>query len=495
MKINYSISLKLTLIVVLLSTGVVISLAYFNIGGAAERLDSSSDKASDDFAESHSIIKALEEKIVKYFDLNDTEKLQKEVSNFSIFIQNRSKVIKVMKININTPGPNGLKINISSDKNLIGGASYPRNEKAYKNGSTFYTVDTRGDNILTVISPVNISGEIVGTYEMVLLINLGNIPIDPLIKNIVLSSFVCILVLVFSLLYLLRKAIVKPIIAFRDVARVIGTGDLNAKINIDSRDELGELASAFNEMTNDLKKSREKIERYNKTLEKVLKQKDEFIHQLGHDLKNPLTPLVGLLPMIIEREEDPKNKEQLCIIHQNVEFMRDLIFETLELARLRSDNVKFNFEPLNLFEEVEKIIGTQKLFLDEHKTIAKNKVEKGIMVTADKLRLVEIFNNLISNAVKYTLEEGGTITIAAEEAKTSVKISVKDTGIGMTKEQTSLIFDEFYKADKAFHDLHSSGLGLSICKRIVEKHGGRIWVESPGPGKGSTFYFTLKKSI
>jgi len=495
MKVNYSISLKLTLIVVLLSTGAIVSLAYFNIGEETELLDDSSDEASDDFAESHSVIKALEEKIIKYFNLNDVEKLQKEVEEVSDFTQNSSKAIRIMKLNINTPGLNGLKINFSSDKSLIGKTPDPRHEEVYKNGSTFYTVDTRGDNILTIISPVNISGQIVGTYEMVLLINLGEVPIDPLVKNIVLFSFICILVLVFSLLYLLRKAIVKPIIAFRDASRVIGTGDLNTKINIDSRDELGELASAFNDMTSDLKKSREKIERYNKTLEKVLKQKDEFIHQLGHDLKNPLTPLVGLLPMIIEREEDPKNKEQLCIIHQNVEFMRDLIFETLELARLRSDKVKFNFEPLNLFEEVEKVIGTQKLFLDEHKIIAKNKVEKGIKIIADKLRLVEIFNNLISNAVKYTPEDGGTITIDAEEAKSSIKISVADTGIGMTKEQASLIFDEFYKADKSFHDLHSSGLGLSICKRIVEKHGGRIWVESPGHGKGSTFYFTLKKNL
>jgi signal transduction histidine kinase len=84
-----------------------------------------------------------------------------------------------------------------------------------------------------------------------------------------------------------------------------------------------------------------------------------------------------------------------------------------------------------------------------------------------------------------------TITIDAKEDKDFVTVSIKDTGIGITEEQLSHIFDEFYKADEARHDFDSSGLGLPICKRIVEKHGGKIWVESPGEGGGTTFYFTI----
>ncbi|MDY6964441.1 MAG: PAS domain S-box protein [Halobacteriota archaeon] len=105
----------------------------------------------------------------------------------------------------------------------------------------------------------------------------------------------------------------------------------------------------------------------------------------------------------------------------------------------------------------------------------------------------EIIDNLISNAVKYSYEGGGTITINSKNCDDFVIVSVKDTGVGMAGEELSQIFDEFYKADASRHDLDSSGLGLSICKRIVEKQGGKIWAESSGEGKGSTFYFTIPK--
>jgi signal transduction histidine kinase len=103
-----------------------------------------------------------------------------------------------------------------------------------------------------------------------------------------------------------------------------------------------------------------------------------------------------------------------------------------------------------------------------------------------------LFNNLITNAVKFTPKDGGVITIDAKKDRDFVTISVKDSGIGITEEQLGRIFDEFYRADKSMNVMDSTGLGLSICKRIVEKHGGRIWAESPGKGKGTTFYFTLK---
>jgi len=99
----------------------------------------------------------------------------------------------------------------------------------------------------------------------------------------------------------------------------------------------------------------------------------------------------------------------------------------------------------------------------------------------------------LNNAVKYN-NDSGSILIEAEQNHTFVTISIKDTGIGMNDQQLHNIFNEFYKADASRHDFDSSGLGLSICKRIVEKHNGRIWAESEGLGKGSTFYFTVPKS-
>lgn len=121
-----------------------------------------------------------------------------------------------------------------------------------------------------------------------------------------------------------------------------------------------------------------------------------------------------------------------------------------------------------------------------------HKIDASIIVEADKLRLVELFNNLITNAVKYTPKGNGTITIDAKQDSEFVTVSIRDAGIGMTVAQQGRIFDEFYKADTSRHEMDSSGLGLSICKRIVERHGGQIWAESEGLGKGSTFHFTLK---
>jgi signal transduction histidine kinase len=315
---------------------------------------------------------------------------------------------------------------------------------------------------------------------------------DEKVKNIVLLSTIILFVLIFSFLFLLRKVIVKPITTFRDTAKIIGKGKLDTKINISSRDELGELADAFNQMTKDLKESRDKIQDYTQILENLLDRKDEFIGQLGHDLKNPLQPLIGLLPVLIEKEKDPETKEALQIMNKNAEYMRDLIFETLQLAKLRSADVKFDFEDVKLREEAEGCVDSQKLLLKEHKITVDNKIADNITVYADKLRLVEVFKNLISNAVKYMQEGGGKITLDAKQEGDIVTVSIQDTGIGMTQEQLKKMFDEFYKADRFSSEYQSTGLGLAICKRIIEKHDGKIWVDSLGLGKGTTFYFTLK---
>jgi len=490
MRRKVSISLKLTLIVVLVSAIIIFSLTYINI-----------EEQENFFEKSYSeravfIAKALDVSIGFHGDLNDTQKLQ----NFIVNVSEMNP--ELLQISINVPDEENETLNVlaSSNVDLIGSPSSDYNYQSYirsiqenEDATYFGIIHGGGSHLIMVFTPISSSGEIVGTYEMLFSMDKAYAVFAAQRSILVLISVVSLFILIFCSLYLLRRAIVKPIIAFRNVARLIGGGDLDAKITITSRDELGELADAFNRMATDLKKSRAKIERYNKTLEKLLDQKDEFIGQLGHDLKNPLTPLVGLLPMIEEQEKDPKIKEHLHIIAHNVEYMRDLILKTLQLARLRSPDTKFDFEDLNLLDTVSEIIENQTLILKDNKIKVENKVRDNIFVKADKLRVVELFNNLISNAVNYT-PDGGDIIIDALKDNDVVTVSIKDSGIGMTQEQIEQIFDEFYKVDKSRHEMDSSGLGLSICKRIVEKHGGKIWVESPGPGKGSTFYFTLKVS-
>ncbi len=227
-------------------------------------------------------------------------------------------------------------------------------------------------------------------------------------------------------------------------------------------------------------------------VEKLLAQKDEFISQLGHDLKTPLTPLVALMPKIIQREQDPGLRRLLEIAGHNVTYMKDLVQKTLQLARMNSLYIELDLEPLDLRTELSNILRNYAVMLKTKTITLNNNVPPQITVRADRVLLGEIFNNLIANAVKYMQDGTGTITIDAALEQEVVVVSVRDTGIGMTREQLDKAFAEFYKADPSRHDLDSPGLGLTICRRIVERHGGRIWAESAGEGMGSTIIFTLE---
>ncbi|KYK22440.1 hypothetical protein AYK24_02400 [Thermoplasmatales archaeon SG8-52-4] len=237
----------------------------------------------------------------------------------------------------------------------------------------------------------------------------------------------------------------------------------------------------------------EKVKERTEEVNKLLMQKDNFINQLGHDLKNPLTPLVNLIPMIEKTETDPVTKETLQVLHRNVDRIKRIVVQTLELAELNKRDHYITFEKLNLHEEVANSINDQKIMYNEKDIKLENNVDKNIIVKAGKVQLNEVFINLLNNAIKYSPIKS-KITLDANDDGEFVTISVKDSGIGMTVEQIDNIFDEFYKVDESRHDFDSCGLGLSICKRIIEKHGGKIWVESPGLGKGSTFYFTILSS-
>lgn len=253
-----------------------------------------------------------------------------------------------------------------------------------------------------------------------------------------------------------------------------------------------------------IKRQNEELVRLNEVLEEkviertekiqdLITQKNEFINQLGHDLKTPLTPFLILLPLIKKEIKNESNQEMIDVLIRNTFYMKDIITKTIELAKLNSDIISLDFQQVCLYDAVESVKNDNMILLNNNNISLDNKIAADLMVTADILRLREIFTNLVTNAIKYSNDNGGCIEISAEFNDDLVTIFVHDDGIGMNEEQKSKIFNEFYKADESRHNLSSSGLGLTITKRLVEQHGGSIWVESEGPGKGSTFYFTLKK--
>jgi len=118
-----------------------------------------------------------------------------------------------------------------------------------------------------------------------------------------------------------------------------------------------------------------------------------------------------------------------------------------------------------------------------------------LFVSVDQIEFTELLNNLFGNAVKFTPDSGSICFNAVKDEEDFIKVSVSDTGVGLTNEHIEHVFEDFYKVDPSRHELDSSGLGLSISQRIVERHGGRIWAESDGPGKGSTFHFLLSSKL
>jgi len=276
------------------------------------------------------------------------------------------------------------------------------------------------------------------------------------------------------------------------------------------RDNLGKFAGTQTMMHDitDRKKAEEEIQQVNRDLkelnqtleekvnertvriDQLLKQKDDFINQLGHDLKNPLGPLLNIIPLLKKHEQEARYVEMIEVMQRNVDYMKNLVTKTIQLAQLQSPNTKLNMEEFNLNAEIQELIDTNKMMFKENLIEIQTKFDENVNITADKLKVQELFNNLFNNAVKYTNGEG-CITIHESVRDNQVLISIQDTGKGMIPEQLDKIFSEFYKADTSRHDFDSSGLGLPICKRIVEMHGGTIWAESKGAGKGSTFYFTI----
>jgi PAS domain S-box-containing protein len=240
------------------------------------------------------------------------------------------------------------------------------------------------------------------------------------------------------------------------------------------------------------KELEQKIEDRTREIKQILINKDEFVNQLGHDLKNPLHPLVNLLPLISKEEKDQKKKEIIDVLIRNVKYMKNLVTKTIVLAQLNSPNTKLNLEEINLLNEINEVINANKIMFTENYVEIINNISDDIIVNFDKLRVDELITNIMSNSVKYTIEQG-IITLDAIKNDEDVTVSLKDNGIGMTEDQLLKVFDEFYKVDTTKKEFESSGLGMPICKRIVEKHGGKIWAESQGKDTGSTFYFTIPK--
>jgi len=229
-----------------------------------------------------------------------------------------------------------------------------------------------------------------------------------------------------------------------------------------------------------------------KRLEKI---RQDFISNVSHELKTPLTSIKAMVEVLLEggAEDSKLRKDFLENINQEVDRLSRLVSDLLLLSRLESDREFLNPISTDFVTLITRTVSRfQPRAMKEGITLSLEIKGDIPPLKVDVNYIDQVISNLIDNAIKYT-PSGGKIDVIVEDLGKDIRVSVKDTGIGIPKEDLPRIFERFYRGDKSRSlSLGGVGLGLSIVKHIVEAHGGRVGVESE-IGKGSTFYFTLPK--
>lgn len=275
------------------------------------------------------------------------------------------------------------------------------------------------------------------------------------------------------------RKISKPIEHIEKAARSIAKGENAPIITVYSKDEIGMLAHSFNNMKEQLDIN-ENVRR-------------DFIASVSHELRTPLTSIggfvEGILDGIIPKED---SEEYLQIIHGETKRLVNLTTELLDKAKIQSGFVQLKNESLQLEQVTVEAIRMIKGKADQKNIAVKNQVKNDIMVFMDRDRLMQILINILSNSVKYT-DPNGTINVMAKMEGHLIRISIRDTGIGIAEEELPYIFDKFYRSDVHSLSQESSGLGLSIVKDLVVLSGGHIEAESQ-LGVGTCISFTVNKA-
>ncbi|MBI4376228.1 MAG: hybrid sensor histidine kinase/response regulator [Elusimicrobia bacterium] len=230
-------------------------------------------------------------------------------------------------------------------------------------------------------------------------------------------------------------------------------------------------------------------------LELRLRDKAQMIHNVSHELKNPLAVVCGYSAFLLDRP-DPAPEElrkSLQSIHNNAQRLSGLLEELLESARLANHKVKLDLSDIPVESLAREMIEDSRFQAEQRQLdLAFYSGAGAARVRADKGRAQQILGNLLGNAIKFT-PAGGAVKLLVEPDGGMIRFCVRDTGIGIAESDLPHLFERFYQAGNAQKDYPGLGLGLEIAKGLVELHGGRIWAESR-PGHGSSFYFTLPSS-
>ncbi len=228
-------------------------------------------------------------------------------------------------------------------------------------------------------------------------------------------------------------------------------------------------------------------------VERLLRHQRELLLRLGHDLKTPLTPLLSLLPLLQSVAGEAERREMVQLALAGARSIEATVSRVLELCRVDEPGQELTLGETSLRNLVDDTLAAGLCAVRRERRTIANEIPANLRVKADLIGLRQVLAHLLDNAVRFTTPDG-RISIHAAPHEGALLLSVTDDGAGLTPTQLEQVFESFYKADSSRHDHGAPGLGLTISRAIVERHGGRIWAESPGPGRGTSLHFTLPAS-
>ncbi len=316
----------------------------------------------------------------------------------------------------------------------------------------------------------------------------------PDVKGVLVDLMISVLlILIFTagmLTVWIYQGIINPIHKLQVAAQSIKAGNLDFTVEAEGKDEIGELCRNFEEMRFRLKESEEEKlegERENRVL----------ISNISHDLKTPITAIKGYVEGIMDGVADTPEKQDKYIrtIYNKANEMDTLINELTLYSKIDTNRIPYNFSRINVADYFEDCVEEVGLDL-EAKNIRLNYIDyadKDVLIIADPEQLRRVINNIINNSIKYLDKEQGFINIRIRDVGDFIQMEFEDNGKGIPAKDLPHIFDRFYRADASRNSsTGGSGIGLSIVKKIIEDHGGKIWANSK-EGTGTIMYFVIRK--
>jgi len=317
-------------------------------------------------------------------------------------------------------------------------------------------------------------------------------------------GIILVLLTIFTLLFLLRRLVIAPLKRLENMAGEISEGNLETRVNISTGDEFEKLGHTFNFMAKRLGQGRDLLEEKirqatlelteaNRELQTLDKMKSDFLATISHELRTPLTAIRGGADYLSRTIKGVKNRSYLAIIDKNLTRLIRLVSELFDFIRIEAHKVEWSFERENLSSLVRDVIEITSPLAMEKNISIKYEYPGDIYADMEIERIEQVLVNLIENGMKFS-DQGTEMLISVEDDKDTVLVSVKDQGMGISKEHLEIIFEKFrtLPSSEGSDKTERTGLGLAISKGIIEAHGGKIWSESE-EGEGSTFFFTFPK--